>query len=52
MIAVGFIAAFVSGMLVVRWLVGFVGRRGFVPFALYRIALGLTMLVVLFLRGG
>jgi len=51
-IAVGFIAAFVSGMLVVRWLVGFVGRRGFVPFALYRIALGLVMLAVLILRGG
>lgn len=51
-IAVGFIAAFVSGMLVVRWLVGFVGRHGFVPFALYRIALGLAMLAVLTLRGG
>jgi undecaprenyl-diphosphatase len=51
-IAVGFLTAFLSAMLVVRWLVGFVGRHGFVPFALYRIALGSVMLVVLLLRGG
>jgi undecaprenyl-diphosphatase len=51
-IAVGFVAAFVSAMLVVRWLVGFVARHGFVPFAIYRIALGLVMLAVLVLRGG
>lgn len=41
LIAVGFVAAFLSALLVVRWLVDFVGRRGFAPFAWYRIALGL-----------
>ncbi len=40
LIAIGFITAFVSALLVVRWLVGFVARHGFAPFAWYRIALG------------
>ncbi|MCC6468432.1 MAG: undecaprenyl-diphosphate phosphatase [Alphaproteobacteria bacterium] len=51
-IAVGFVAAFFAGMLVVRWLVDFVGRRGFIPFAIYRIVLGVAMLAVLVLRAG
>jgi undecaprenyl-diphosphatase len=46
-IAVGFASAFVAAMLVVRWLVGFVGRHGFVPFAVYRAAVGLAMLALL-----
>ena len=50
-ILVGFVAAFISAMIVVRWLVNFVGRHGFVPFAIYRIALGATMLVVLLVKG-
>ena len=51
-IAVGFIVAFLAALMVVRWLVGFVGRHGFGPFAWYRIALGTAMLGVLFSRGG
>lgn len=51
-IAVGFVAAFFAGMVVVRWLVDFVSRRGFIPFAIYRIVLGLAMLAVLVLRAG
>ena len=50
LIAIGFVTAFVSALLVVRWLVGFVGRRGFAPFAWYRIVLGSVALVWLFLR--
>lgn len=50
-IAVGFFAAFLSALLVVRVLVGFVGRHGFAPFAYYRIALGAVTLAVLFLNG-
>jgi undecaprenyl-diphosphatase len=46
-IAIGFIAAFVSGMIVVRSLVAFVGRYGFTPFGWYRIALGGIGLVLL-----
>lgn len=47
-IAIGFAAAFLSALLVVRTLVDFVGRHGFTPFAYYRIALGAVTLAVLF----
>jgi undecaprenyl-diphosphatase len=49
-IAVGFIAAFVAAMLVVRALIAFVSRHGFTPFAWYRIAIGTLMLLILVLR--
>lgn len=49
-IAIGFVAAFLAGLLVVRSLVGFVSRYGFTPFGWYRIAVGATMLVILSLR--
>ena len=39
-IAVGFVLAFVASALVVRPFLGFVRRRGFAPFAWYRIVLG------------
>ncbi len=50
-ILVGFVAAFFAAMLVVRTVVDFVGRHGFVPFAVYRIVLGVAMLAVLVWRG-
>jgi undecaprenyl-diphosphatase len=40
MIIVGFITAFVSAFLVVRWLLRYVAHHDFVPFAWYRIAFG------------
>ena len=43
-IVVGFVMAFVASALVVRPLLGFVGRHGFVPFAWYRILAGLALL--------
>ena len=39
-IALGFIVSFVAGVLVVRYLVDFVGRHGFAPFAWWRIIVG------------
>lgn len=48
-IALGFLAAFVTALLVVRGAIGFIGRYGFTPFAWYRIALGLIMLYASFL---
>ena len=38
--AIGFVVAFVSALLVIRWLLKLVARSSFVPFAWYRIALG------------
>jgi undecaprenyl-diphosphatase len=49
-IAIGFAAAFISALIVVRWLIGFVSRHGFGPFAWYRIAVGVVMATFLFLR--
>jgi undecaprenyl-diphosphatase len=46
-IAVGFVAAFLAALLVVRAVIGFVARHGFAPFAWYRIALGVVALVLL-----
>lgn len=44
-IGVGFLAAFIVALLVVRAFVAIVGRYGFAPFAWYRIALGIAALV-------
>lgn len=50
LIAIGFVTAFVSALFVVRWLVGFVARHGFAPFAWYRIVLGGLSLIWLLNR--
>jgi undecaprenyl-diphosphatase len=42
---IGFIAAFVSAFLCVRWLIRYVSRNDFVPFAWYRIAFGAIIVV-------
>jgi undecaprenyl-diphosphatase len=44
-IGVGFVAAFVAAALVVRPFLAFVRRSGFAPFAWYRIACGVALLV-------
>ena len=49
-IAVGFVVSFISGLLVVRWLLDFVARHGFAPFAWWRIAVGAIGLAVLALH--
>lgn len=49
-IAIGFVAAFVSALLVVRWLIRFVSHHDFTPFAWYRIAVGGVMALFLLLR--
>ena len=43
-LAIGFVAAFASAFLCVRWLIRYVSRHDFVPFAWYRIAFGLLIL--------
>lgn len=47
LIAIGFVAAFLTALLVVRTVVGFVSKHGFAPFAYYRIAVGSLMLFIL-----
>ena len=50
LIAVGFATAFIMALVVVRSVVGFIGRHGFAPFAWYRIAVGALMIGLLLLR--
>ena len=40
LIAIGFVVAFVLALPIAKWLVGFVSKHGFAPFAYYRIVLG------------
>jgi undecaprenyl-diphosphatase len=49
-IGVGFAAAFVVALLVVRWLMRVIGAIGFTPFGWYRIGLGTLMIAWLSLR--
>ena len=42
--AIGFVAAFVTGLVAVRGFVGWVSSHGFAPFAWYRIGFGLLVL--------
>jgi undecaprenyl-diphosphatase len=49
-IAIGFVVAFLSALVVIRHFVDFVSRRGFSPFGWYRIAVGTLMLMVLMSR--
>ncbi|MEQ8268121.1 MAG: undecaprenyl-diphosphate phosphatase [Parvibaculum sp.] len=50
-IAAGFTAAFISALLVVRWLVNFVSHHGFTIFGWYRIVFGCLLLVYFTMRG-
>jgi undecaprenyl-diphosphatase len=44
-IVVGFISAFVSAFICVRWLIHYVAGHNFIPFAWYRIVFGLLVLL-------
>lgn len=48
---IGFVVSFVVALLTVHWLMAWVRRRGFAPFAVYRIVLG-TVVIGLALRAG
>ncbi len=47
LILVGMIASFISALLVIKWFIHFISRNSFAVFGIYRIALG--VLVILFL---
>ena len=46
-LAIGFVISFIVGLAVVAWFMRWVRTRGFVPFAIYRIILGIVMLISL-----
>ena len=46
-LALAFGVSAITGFIAVRWLLGFIAGHSFVPFGWYRIALGVTLLVVL-----
>ncbi len=48
-LAVGFITAFVSALVAVKWFLGFIKKHSFVPFGIYRIAVGLIFLALSYL---
>lgn len=50
-IAAGFACAFVAAVLVVRQLLDFVSRRGYAPFAWWRLAVGTLGLIALVISG-
>lgn len=50
LIGVGFVVSFIVAIAVIRWFVGVISRRGFAPFAWYRIIAGSLALVWLLAR--
>lgn len=46
-VAIAFIAAMVTGFIVVKWLMGYIKRHRFTGFAIYRIALGAGLLLLM-----
>src|SRR5205809_5004600 len=46
-LAIGFVVSFLVALAVVAWFMNWVRARGFVPFALYRIVLGIGLLILL-----
>jgi undecaprenyl-diphosphatase len=48
---IGFVVSFIVALLTVHWLMAWVRRRGFVPFAVYRIVIGMVV-IAMALRDG
>jgi len=46
-LVIGFIVAFIAALASVRWLLSYVRKNNFIPFAIYRIALALILLLIL-----
>ena len=49
-IALGFVVSFVVALVVIKWFIGIVSRRGFAPFGWYRIVAGAVALIWLGMR--
>ena len=48
--ALGFAVSFIVALVVIKWFIGIVSRRGFAPFAWYRIVVGAAALAWLTFR--
>lgn len=48
-LAAGLVASFITALLVIRWLLHYVGRHDFKPFAYYRIVFGVMLLLLVWL---
>lgn len=46
-IAVGLISSFISAIFVIKWFINFVSKNSFTPFGIYRILLGVLVLIFL-----
>jgi undecaprenyl-diphosphatase len=46
-IAIGFVMAFISAVLVVKWLLGYVSRNGYALFGWWRIIVGGVAIIAL-----
>ncbi len=46
-LALGFASATVTGFIAVRWLLGYIKRHSYTPFAIYRIVFGVALLLLL-----
>jgi undecaprenyl-diphosphatase len=44
-LAIGFVVSFIVALAVIAWFMAWVRRRGFLPFAIYRILIGVAVLV-------
>ena len=51
LLSIGAVIAFVTALLAVRFFVGFVSKRGFMLFGVYRIVIGIIFLAVFWGRG-
>jgi undecaprenyl-diphosphatase len=47
LLAIGFVVSFIVALIVVAWFMHWVRRRGFAPFAVYRIVLGIVLVILL-----
>ena len=47
LLAIGFVVSFFVALGVVAWFMRWVRARGFVPFAIYRIVIGIALLVAI-----
>ncbi len=43
-IFIGFLSAFISALIVIKWFIAYVSKHNFIPFAIYRIILGCVIL--------